>query len=174
MSEPPVKPLFSPKPGLTKEEQKKVSAFIKSGRMKICPPPFSQELIAMGIARGRQWAEGLTDAMKLKLGMIELKRPERTEQEKRKIKGSRNWRGTGNRNRIRRRSMDDLVPPGERSNPVAAAKLWLGKRLVEKPSGYWLDGVPANLTTIMRAFNRLRLASGVEQLETNPLWRVPE
>ena len=79
-------PTLVPKRGLTEEEQRKVEAFIKSGRMKICPPPFSLELIAIGVARGRQWAETLTDAMKIKLGMVTLLRPERTEKEKRERK----------------------------------------------------------------------------------------
>src|SRR5258708_492994 len=82
-------PMFAPKRGLTEEEQRKVEAFIKSGRMKICPPPFSLAMIAIGVARGRQWAETLTDAMKIKLGMIPMKRPERTEKEKKEHRKQR-------------------------------------------------------------------------------------
>ncbi len=54
--------------------------------------------------------------------------------------------------------------PREKANPLAIAKTWLGKRLVEKPSGYWLDGCPANLIAIMKAANSLMKASGAEQL----------
>jgi hypothetical protein len=93
MNEPPVKPLFPPKPGLTKEEQKKVKAFIKAGRMKVCPPMFSPELTAIGIAQCREWAESLTESMKVKLGINELKHPKRTEKEQREHKrqSERDW-----------------------------------------------------------------------------------
>jgi hypothetical protein len=66
----------------------------------------------------------------------------------------------------------DPPPPKDAPNPLRVAGLWLGTRLVEKPSGYWLDGVPANLDGIIRAANRLLKEAGVEQLSQNPRWRV--
>ena len=60
----------------------------------------------------------------------------------------------------------------ERPNPLTDAKIWLGKRLEEKKSGYFLDGVPSNLTRIMRAYNRMRKAAGAEQIVSNANWRV--
>jgi hypothetical protein len=63
-------------------------------------------------------------------------------------------------------------PPKERQNPMKVAQIWLGKRLVEKPSGYFLDGVPVNLTSIMQATNRVLKAAGAEQISTHPLWVV--
>ena len=64
----------------------------------------------------------------------------------------------------------------ERPNPLAEAKVWLGKRLVEKhgPNGaeYRLDGIPTNLELIMQAHNRVRVGMGLEQILLNPSWRV--
>lgn len=62
--------------------------------------------------------------------------------------------------------------PKERINPLALAKRWLGARLVEKPTGYWLDGLPVNLPAIMKETNRLFLADGMEQIGPEG-WRVP-
>lgn len=63
-------------------------------------------------------------------------------------------------------------------NPLAGAKLWLGKRLVEKsgPDGveYRLDGRPTNLSLIMQAYNRLRVNAGAEQITVNSSWKVSE
>lgn len=67
----------------------------------------------------------------------------------------------------------ESVPlPKVKPNPLAVAKLWLGKRLVEKPSGYWLDDRPVNLTTLMRAANELMKEQGADQLAHNPGWLV--
>ncbi len=41
---------------------------------------------------------------------------------------------------------------------------------MEKPSGYFLDGVPVSLTRMMRAVNRLLVAEGVEPISINPMW----
>ncbi len=71
-------------------------------------------------------------------------------------------------------SPQDSAPPDAKPNPLSMAKVWLGKRLVEKPGGYWLDGVPVGLHDIMRAFNRMRVAMGVEQVVANETWRVLE
>lgn len=67
-------------------------------------------------------------------------------------------------------------PPKEKPNPLAEAKAWLGKRFEEKHIGdrieYRLDGTPAKLVDIMRAFNRMRKAMGIEQITANETWRV--
>ena len=40
--------------------------------------------------------------------------------------------------------------PKQHQSPLTVAKLWLGGRLTERPEGYFLDGTPVNLDTIMR------------------------
>lgn len=73
----------------------------------------------------------------------------------------------------RARSQPEPPPPKERANPLFVASAWLGSRLVEKPgSGYWLDGRPVSLTTIMRETNRILSDSGAEQIGSNPAWLV--
>lgn len=62
-------------------------------------------------------------------------------------------------------------PPKEKPNPLALARIWLGRRLVEKPSGYWLDGLPVGLAKIMVETNRLLKASGCEMIGPEK-WRV--
>jgi hypothetical protein len=66
----------------------------------------------------------------------------------------------------------DSRAPKEKPNPLKVASVWLGKRLVEKPSGYWLDGVPVNLDAIMQATNQILKAEGVEQVTYCERWRV--
>jgi hypothetical protein len=61
--------------------------------------------------------------------------------------------------------------PKIKPNPLEAAKGWLGKRLIEKPSGYYLDGIPANLTTIMKAYNSMLVERGAEQIGHEG-WRI--
>jgi hypothetical protein len=63
-------------------------------------------------------------------------------------------------------------PSRQKQNPIAVARVWLGNRLVEKPSGYWLDGVPVNLDTFMRETNLVLKANGAEQIGPDQ-WRVP-
>jgi len=41
------------------------------------------------------------------------------------------------------------------------------KGVTERPSGYFLDGRPVNLTEIMREVNRMRATIGVEQIVSN-------
>lgn len=62
--------------------------------------------------------------------------------------------------------------PKERPNPLTVAHRWLGPRLVEKESGFWMDGGPVSLDGVMRATNRLLKAAGIEQLTTSERWRV--
>lgn len=62
--------------------------------------------------------------------------------------------------------------PVERPNPVAVAVTYLGNRLQERPSGFWLDGRPVSLDTMMRECNRVRVGLGLAQIENNPAWRV--
>ena len=64
------------------------------------------------------------------------------------------------------------MAPKDKPNPLVIAGLWLGHRLVEKPSGYWLDGLPVNLDTIMRETNRLLKKAGAEQIIGSDRWRV--
>ncbi len=63
-------------------------------------------------------------------------------------------------------------PPKVRQNPLAFAGMWLGRRLVEKPSGYFLDDVPANLEAIMKAANAAAKKAGAEQLGHSERWLV--
>jgi len=69
-------------------------------------------------------------------------------------------------------TQDPALRPFDKSNPVSFAKLWLGRGLEEKASGYWLDGVPVNLPTMMRKFNKLRLSKGIKLIVPEP-WKVP-
>jgi hypothetical protein len=62
--------------------------------------------------------------------------------------------------------------PPVKPNPIHVALSHLAGRLEEKPSGYWLDGCPVNLTSIMRETNRIRASKGMEQLTANAEWRV--
>lgn len=62
--------------------------------------------------------------------------------------------------------------PKPKPNPVAVAQSRLGTRLVEKESGFWLDGRPAKLEQVMRETNRLLKAQGIEQIVTSERWRV--
>jgi hypothetical protein len=59
-----------------------------------------------------------------------------------------------------------------RQNPIQVAKWILSTRLEERPAGYFLDGRPAKLNLIMRETNRVRVASGMEQIDTNPAWVI--
>ena len=63
------------------------------------------------------------------------------------------------------------IPKG-RQNPLLVAERQLGKRLVEKPSGYWLDGVPVSLDGIMKATNMILKAGGMPQCLHNDRWKV--
>ena len=65
----------------------------------------------------------------------------------------------------------DYAPPKDKPNPVAVAFHWLGMRLVEKPSGFWLDGRPASLDTVMRETNAVLKREGVDQIGVEK-WRV--
>jgi hypothetical protein len=71
-----------------------------------------------------------------------------------------------------RESKRELLPPKEKPNPLKIASMWLDKRLVEKPSGYWLDDVPVNLDAIMQAANLLMKRAGAEQCCYSEKWRV--
>ena len=62
-------------------------------------------------------------------------------------------------------------PPKDKPSPLYVAFNWLGSRLSERPgSGYWLDGVPASLNSIMRETNRVIAEAGAEQVGGNPDW----
>ncbi len=61
--------------------------------------------------------------------------------------------------------------PPEKPNPVAVAARCLGPRLVEKRSGFWLDGRPASLDTVIRAANAVLKRNGLEQVGILR-WRV--
>jgi hypothetical protein len=63
--------------------------------------------------------------------------------------------------------------PKEKPNPLGIAAIWLGRRLKERPQGYFLDGVHVGLKTIMRETNRLLKDNGCEQITTHPDWIVP-
>lgn len=71
----------------------------------------------------------------------------------------------------------EVRQPKTKQNPLALARNWLGKRLVEKPAGpeqrlcYWLDGLPVNLEVIMRETYGRMIAAGVEPEIPNPRWK---
>jgi hypothetical protein len=69
-------------------------------------------------------------------------------------------------------SEKEALPPPERPNPVTVASRWLGSRLVEKPSGFWLDGLPVNTEEVVKAGNRILKANGLLQVGPSH-WRVP-
>jgi hypothetical protein len=75
-------------------------------------------------------------------------------------------------NRVAQHGERQQPTPNEKPNPIAIAQVWLGSRLQERPSGYWLDGIPVSLKTIMRETNRLLVASGCDQIASNPVWVV--
>ena len=62
--------------------------------------------------------------------------------------------------------------PKPKANPLALAHHWLKRRLVEKESGFWLDGGPVSLDDVMRATNRVLKANGIEQVGTKGAWLV--
>ncbi len=64
------------------------------------------------------------------------------------------------------------APPKLRQNPLVFAKAWLMARFVEKASGFWLDGVPVSLDTLMRAANTAAKDCGAEQLVHSERWRA--
>jgi hypothetical protein len=64
----------------------------------------------------------------------------------------------------------DFTPPPDKPNPVTVASRWLGSRLVEKPSGFWLDGRPVSLDTLMRATNEVLKGYGMPQVGVEKWW----
>jgi hypothetical protein len=66
---------------------------------------------------------------------------------------------------------DAIGAPPDKPNPVKVAERWLGKRLVEKPSGFWLDGRPASLDNVMRATNTVLKGQDIEQVGVDR-WKV--
>ena len=76
------------------------------------------------------------------------------------------------RPKVQFRAEKDPPAPPEKPNPVALAIAYLGSRLEEKPSGYWLDGHPVSLDTLMKACNRVRVGMGMEQITCSEKWRV--
>lgn len=65
-----------------------------------------------------------------------------------------------------------VAPVKKQHNPLELAALMLGNRLREKPAGYFLDGLPASLTQIMRATNSVLIQRGLEQITVNPQWVI--
>lgn len=65
-----------------------------------------------------------------------------------------------------------VAPVKPEQTPMVTAINLLGARLVEKPSGYFLDGVPANLNQIMMETNRILVENGQPQFKGNPAWVV--
>ncbi|WP_020472390.1 hypothetical protein [Zavarzinella formosa] len=71
-----------------------------------------------------------------------------------------------------RRPAEPLPPQGmDENNPLVAARITLGKRLEERTSGYFLDGVPVSAPDMVREANRVRAANGQDQVGP-PNWRV--
>ena len=62
--------------------------------------------------------------------------------------------------------------PKPKGNPVALAHHWLKRRLVEKESGFWLDGNPVSLDTVMKETNRVLKTNGIDQVGTKGAWLV--
>ena len=65
------------------------------------------------------------------------------------------------------------APVRDKPNPLHLAQMVLGKRLVEKPSGYWMDGRPVSLTTIMQAANAVRQKMGLQPIPGPSHWAAP-
>lgn len=57
-----------------------------------------------------------------------------------------------------------------RLNPIEEAHHILRGRLTERNGAYCLDGRPANLLTIMREVNRIRVAIGMQQISGPASW----
>lgn len=64
------------------------------------------------------------------------------------------------------------TPPKGKQNPLKVAEHWLGRRLEERATGYFLDRVPASLDTIVREMNRVLVANGLEQVTASDKWLV--
>lgn len=58
-------------------------------------------------------------------------------------------------------------------SPIHLAREILGKRYEERPSGFWLDGMPVSLNQVMQAANRARQKVGMPQIVLNEAWAVP-
>ena len=56
-------------------------------------------------------------------------------------------------------------PAAAKVNPVEFAFRWLGRRLEEKPSGYWLDCLPVGLDKMVQAANRAATLGAITALE---------
>lgn len=69
-----------------------------------------------------------------------------------------------------RPDINDRPLPKNKENPIALARHALGQRIIEKPSGYWMDNRPVSVTEIMKEYNRLRIAIGQQQITCNPQW----
>jgi hypothetical protein len=61
--------------------------------------------------------------------------------------------------------------PAVRTNPIVVAQHTLGRRLQERPAGFFLDNVPVSLATLMKETNRVRVTQGHDQIGPD-LWRV--
>lgn len=66
----------------------------------------------------------------------------------------------------------EIKLPKNIPNPIHVAEITLGKRLTTVKGEWRLDGVPTNLNRMMRACNQVRKDHGLEQIDTNPAWRV--
>lgn len=79
-------PLFPPKPGLTKDELRKVKAWIRKYGVTPCPPVGSPELAALEIKKYQEWLGDLAHSTKVKLGYIPTTLDGMTPAEKRERK----------------------------------------------------------------------------------------
>lgn len=70
-------PTFPPKRGFTPEEQRKIDAFIKSGKMTICPRVGSKELAEMEIRKYMKWLDEASPSWKARAGYIKVKEYQR-------------------------------------------------------------------------------------------------
>lgn len=115
----------------------------------------------------RAWKKGATDAAIL-TQMVEMRLPV----SRADVIAAR--KRLGLRQRVLPPTPDQSPPPPkERPNPRLEATIWLGKRLVERPDGYHLDGRPINFyPDVVREINRRRKLAGVPQLDADPSWVV--
>lgn len=62
----------------------------------------------------------------------------------------------------------------DESNPLLWSINTLDKRVEEKKGVYWLDGLPANITALVRAGNKLRIKNKEPQFTQNSAWVISE
>lgn len=81
MDDPPYISFHRPKPGLTKDEKRKVKAAIKAKKMKRCPAMGSKELELLGLQRAKELVASLNATVKK---VLAAGKPKKSKEQKRK------------------------------------------------------------------------------------------